>query len=90
MNKDVKKPKWSLIIPCKGKIMAPPETPIIIKAETSFERVGLSFNAYEKIIEKTLAQVNPIMKIKAISIHKFDINMSRKNVAIAISNDIFK
>ena len=57
------KPKLSLKIPCTKGITAPPTTPMIISAETSFARPGNRCSAKEKMMEKTLAIEKPMMKI---------------------------
>ncbi len=45
--------------PTTGVTIAPPAIPIIIKDDISLFSLGLYCKAIEKMIEKTLAQVNP-------------------------------
>ena len=51
-------------MPISGVTKAPPETPMIIRAEISLSRSGKCCKAYEKIIEKTLEHANPTITTK--------------------------
>ena len=86
-DKAAMKPKLSFTNPSKGRIMAPPETPIIIKAEISLDRSGNFFSAKEKIIEKTFAQAAPTIKIRIISNHKLEANINATKEAIAMMRE---
>lgn len=66
---------------------APPETPMINRAEISFDRSGFSFNANEKMMEKTFAHVNPMINMELIRIHKFAENINEKKAPIATANE---
>ena len=86
-DKAAKNPKLSFTNPSNGRIIAPPETPIIINAEISLDRSGSFFSAKEKIIEKTFAQDAPTIKTRITSNHKFETNINAIKEAIAMRSE---
>lgn len=90
MAREAAIPQRSLTIPSSGNITAPPETPMIISADTSLDRSGFSFNAKEKMMEKRLAQASPMMKMADRRIHPSVATVRGTNAAMANSRDTFR
>ena len=83
-------PNASFTTPCNGKITAPPDTPIIMRAEIPFERSVSLFRASEKRIEKTFAHERPITKMAIKIAHKLLPKINGINESVAISRDTLK
>ena len=71
--------------PNTGETRAPPETPIIINAESSLPRSGWCCKAYEKRIENTLAHESPIIAISTSIAHNASSPNSSRNAPTATS-----
>lgn len=78
-------PNWSEIPPMQGVTNAPPETPIIIKAETSFDCSGRCSKAKENKIENTFEQANPMHTINVPMSHMLSENINPAKASIATS-----
>ena len=73
----------SEIIPIIGGISAPPATPIIIRADTSFVLDGTVCSAFENTMAKTFAHINPTIDRLAMITQTLPVNINKMNAKIA-------
>ena len=78
-------PNISAKPPIQGVIKAPPDTPIIIKADTSLDCSGRCSNAKENRIENTFEQAKPTSTIITPMLHKLSEISYPTKARIAIS-----